>query len=278
MKNWKFPPKDLHVAKYVECYWLLEKEQYDVGNDYPKLNPDPSAHLILSSTHQQYRYDQGFIYQKGKGNHWIFPHRKTFVMDHSSPFLVIGIKFRVGALYSLNNSYSHTKLNKIEMVDIKKLTGADSFNVDAQLSKVVQSPQVVCDRLDHLLRPWLCNSNDDKYSELVRHVIPLLNNTPIAQIGSVLHCSQRTVERNFLKVTGFTLKQCQSMIRLEAILDYLYRLESGDINWVDVATKFGFSDQPHLIRYLKNTIGTTPGEYTRQRDFAIDIYGRFEFN
>ncbi len=38
---------------------------------------------------------------------------------------------------------------------------------------------------------------------------------PIAKIGKSLHCSQRTIERAFLRVTNLTLKQYQSMIRLD---------------------------------------------------------------
>jgi len=53
-------------------------------------------------------------------------------------------------------------------------------------------------------------------------------------------------------------------------------LAGESVNWADIATKFKFSDQPHLIRYLKNNIGATPGEYARQRDLSIDIYGNFE--
>ena len=66
------------------------------------------------------------------------------------------------------------------------------------------------------------------------------------------------------------------MERLEAMLDYLHKLDNKNIAWVDIALKFGFSDQPHLVRYLKRSIGNTPGEYARQRDLAIDAYGNFE--
>jgi AraC-like DNA-binding protein len=66
------------------------------------------------------------------------------------------------------------------------------------------------------------------------------------------------------------------MDRLEAMLQHLQNLEEKDIDWVDVANLFGFSDQSHLIRYLKTNIGKTPVKYVQQRDLAIDIYGDFE--
>jgi AraC-like DNA-binding protein len=110
----------------------------------------------------------------------------------------------------------------------------------------------------------------------MRRAVQRLTDTPIAKLGESLNCSQRTVERSFLRVTKLTLKQYKSMIRLEEILNYLYSLESESIHWADIANEFNFSDQPHLIRYLKNAISLTPGEYVRQRDLTIDVYGDFE--
>jgi len=90
MKNWKLAPKSESVAKYVECYWFLEKEPDDKVFNYPKLNPDPAAHLILADKEQAYQYNQDSISAKGNGSHWIFPHCKTLEMDNSQPFLMNG--------------------------------------------------------------------------------------------------------------------------------------------------------------------------------------------
>ena len=63
------------------------------------------------------------------------------------------------------------------------------------------------------------------------------------------------------------------MNRLEAMLEYLYQRKSGDLDWVEVAFRFGFSDQPHLIRYLKKQLGFTPKIYEKERGLTIDTYG-----
>lgn len=276
MRNWKRPPRDSYVAKYVECYWALEKEYDDVSNIQPKLNPDPAAHLILAGNEQIYQYAQDETRQKGHGCHWIFPHKKTYTMDHSQPFLIVGIKFQVGALYSLNNISSQSNLDNVVNVFFNELIQSDTFDLSALLAQAIEFPEQTCNLLDEFLLPWLLGSYDDKHSDLIDRALPLLKNTPIAQIGKSLHCSQRTIERTFLRVTKLTLKQYQTMTRLEEILNYLYSLEGISVNWVDIATKFEFSDQPHLIRYLKSTIGTTPGEYAILRDLTIDVYGNFE--
>jgi len=65
-------------------------------------------------------------------------------------------------------------------------------------------------------------------------------------------------------------------VNFEELLDYLHLQTNTSINWVEIAAQFGFSDQPHLIRQLKNTIGHTPGNYIKQRDLTIDVYGNFD--
>jgi AraC-like DNA-binding protein len=132
---------------------------------------------------------------------------------------------------------------------------------------------VCTDKLDQLLLPLIAHSHEDRHSELTRRVIPLLASTLINELADKLNCSQRTLERSFLKVTGLTLKQCQAMHRLETILEYLYQRKHSDIDWADIAYQFGFSDQPHFIRYLKQQINVTPKSYVQQRGFTIDVYG-----
>ncbi len=276
MKNWKLPPKNQKIARYVECYWFLEKEIGDLSHQQPKLNPDPAAHFIIAANHQQYHYEHDSSIQKGSGCHWIFPHRQSFVMDHTNPFCIIGIKFKVGALYALGQVQLQFALDKIQQSDITKLLPMQSIQFEGLLNNAAQHSQSTVEAIDELLLSWISQSEEDRHSELTRKVLPLLDISPVSEIGKALHCSQRTVERSFLKVTHLTLKQCKSMNQLEDILNFLYNKDKDAINWSDVAYKFGFSDQPHLIRYLKSTIGDTPTNYTSKRDLTIDTYGDFE--
>lgn len=278
MKSWKLSPKIEDVAKYVECYWFLEKELHDQSFSYPKLNPDPSSHLIVSNLNSKYEYTHSAKAQNVSGSHWIFPHLKTFTMDHSAPFKIVGVKFKIGALYSLKINNFSSKLDKVEMIDVNHLIGSRTFNLDQLLINAAEQKKQVCNILDEVLLPWLSDSHEDKHSHLVRQIMLLVGDTAISEIGGKLHRSQRTIERSFARVTGLSMKQIQSMIHLEEILNDLYQLNKEDINWTDVANKFGFSDQSHFIRHLKSSIGKTPANYALDRDLTIDIYGNFEFD
>lgn len=264
------------MAKLIDCYWFLERPEETDSNPFPKLNPEPAGHLIITIPEQPYHYDIESDRLKGKGSHWLYPYSKTLQMDHSHGFAIIGVKFHVGALYLLNQEPQQSLADTIVLADLNLLFETEEINEIDLIELAKQDPQRLCTKLDEILLPWLSKAEEDKHYKLTTKALPLLAKTPIAQLGELLHCSQRTLERSFVRVTGFTLKQCQSMNRLEALITYLYQREETDIDWLTVAYEFGFSDQPHLIRYLKSTLGVTPGEYAKQRDLTIDIYGGIE--
>lgn len=276
MKNWKLIPKDSQVAEFIECYWFLKKEPEDVSYEWPKLYPDPAAHLILANNDQKYRYQIGAQWRSGCGSHWILPHLKTHIMDHSTPFQIMGIKFKVGALYSLHSFGLSRDLDAVCHATSDQLADLRIDDILSILATALNEKEEARDLLDSSLNSVFQGLKEDKHSALVREILPILADTSLSQIGALLHRSQRTIERSFLRVTNFTLKQCASMIRLEMMLDQLYGLNPEEIDWVDLAIKYKFSDQPHLIRYIKKTIGETPNQYSRQRDLTIDVYGKFE--
>jgi len=276
MRTWKLAPKDPQVAKFVECYWFLKREQGDVGNNRPKLNPDPAAHLIVTQQRQRFSYQQESSTQTSIGCHWLYAHRQTYLMDHSEPFQILGIKFKVGGLYGLSFAKCTPALDIIQNIASNDLIELDSMRVQQLLLLACNDKEQVVDRLDKMLLPCLAKCQPDNYTELTQQILEQLMASPIQDLGELLHRSQRTLERSFLRTTNLTLKQCKSMIRLEQVLNTLYKMDKKAINWSDLAHQFEFSDQPHLIRYLKSAIGHTPSQYAQKRDLTIDIYGDFE--
>lgn len=274
MIQWLQQPKCHVVSTFVEGYWLIEKSNDVDSFQFPKLNPDPCGHLIISPINQSYAYDTGGDIESGLGSHILFPHLHTLLLDHTKSFIHLGVKFKVGALYSLKSlSPNHPTLDKVVSVDLPTLIDNNELNISDLLLFARKDGALCRDLLDKLLTHWLSQCHQDKYSELTLRALEIIDVTPIAKLGSKLHCTQRTLERAFNRVTGFTLKQCQSMNRLEAMLEHLYSLRKDEIDWADIAIKFGFSDQPHLIRYLKAQLGVTPNMYAKERGLTIDAYG-----
>lgn len=274
MIQWRHSPS-ADIARYIDCYWHIEKTADAQTPSHPKLNPDPAAHLLLAPPTQAFSYSLDDSPMSGQGSHWLYPNTRSLELDHSQPFVLLGVKFRVGALYALSlKDYHHPSLDQVAQAQLEDIMPETHVT---HLLKLAQTDAQACvSELDKQLTPWLMQSREDKHSQLVHKAINTLNDHPISQLGSVLACSQRTLERSFSRVTGITLKQCQTMNKLEAILEYLYQREKQDIDWAQIALEFGFSDQPHLIRRLKEYMGVTPAHYAAHRGFTIDAYGGVE--
>ena len=292
MINWIHYPKQAVINRYIECYWFIEKKPDANSYAFPKLNPDPSCHLILSPLDQAYRYDiqvdslsqggqqttcdKGLVLQ-GHGSHWLLPHHHTLELDHTESFVHLGVKFQVGALYSLGLAPELVNsMDQVKPVQFSTLFDPLSQQETTLIELARQQPNTCFEELDSLFKPWLKKAQEDKHSDLVRRCLPLLVDNSVSALGEKLHCSQRRLERSFNRVTGLTLKQCQAMNKLEQLLAFLYQREASDIDWVEVAFEFGFSDQPHLIRHLKQKLGLTPKSYVKERGFTIDVYGGVE--
>jgi AraC-like DNA-binding protein len=237
---WLKPSTSAEIAKYIECYWFIEKTADSNSYQFPKLNPDPSAHLIISPPAQAYHYDLNPGVANGEGNDSALVLDTVEAMERNELF---------------KSSLNQEQLLELAMIDAEQC----------------------CQQLDAMLSSWLspllAQSKEDSHSQLTQKALAILDTTVISALGGKLGCSQRTLERSFNKVTGLTLKQCQSMNKLEAMLEYLHQRNADEIDWVGVAYQFGFSDQPHLIRTLKKQIGVTPEAYSKEGGLTIDVYG-----
>lgn len=277
MIKWIEKPNLKSVSAFVESYWYLETDSGNSSNLYPKLNPDPSAHLLIASFQDGFRYMTENCVIQGRGAHWLFPQTRTLTLDHSKHTKIVGIRFRVGALYCLPFIHESQLVNQILEVSKNQYSEYCFPEVEKalQLAKTDINRCVVL--LDECLKVLLAGLNIDKNALLVKKALKLLPETPINELSDSLHCSHRTLERSFMKVTGLTLKQCKSILKFEALLQHIYTLDKESIDWVGLAYEFGFSDQPHLIRHVKSVIGETPGRYLEKRDLTIDTYGGVEF-
>jgi len=230
-------------------------------------------HLIIARPDLPYLYNQGIINSTGLGCHIMHPASKSTQLHHKDAFSIIGVKFLPGASFVLQSLLPSVVVNKVEDFNKKELC----LPVQEYLQQGEIEQQQLIFLLDEILLSYCQQANINKHFQQNQHCLQLLaaGNTT-KQLAEKLFCSTRTLERNFLKVTGLTLKQYQTMQRLELLVTYLYQQGQQKQNWAEIAAQFGFSDQPHLIRYLKQQIGLSPNNYLNQRDLTIDVYGDFE--
>lgn len=276
MNNWKYQPADKRLAKYIYCYWYLNKKSHDTQLRFPRLIPNPMAHLVVTLPDQTFSYKAGQSQHTVFGSHLLMPCQHFIEMDHRESFTILGITFQPGIVYSgfrlkpeqMNNHiFSHPQ-KVVPFIDVHKLEGLSGLGSGSLEEKARMLDQIFLPLLDHI--------HEDNHVRLVQKVLGAFRDQSLAELEQEFNCSRRTLERSFLKVTGFTLKQYQALVRLDKLIRYLYKHRDQSQDWADIALQFGFSDQPHLIRELKKSIGETPGRYANSRNLSIDAYGDFE--
>ena len=80
--------------------------------------------------------------------------------------------------------------------------------------------------------------------------------------------SQRHVNTMFHDQVGLPPKLLARIVRFHRLVKHLRQGNSG--TWADLALEFGYYDQSHLVRDVRQFTGITPSE---MRPLATDIYG-----
>lgn len=290
MNTWKHPPANPALAPLIDGYWLLECCHDDADRPQPLLIPNPSCHLILTPPddihHYQIPGQDGIQASTVVGPHLLTPFTQALTIRDNTQVLRLGVKFQPGAQYRLLGVSGKAQTNQIIHQPATKYPALDALIQPETLSELLSlrdHPEAVVAKLDRHFTALLTGSPDDRHSRLVQQALRLLVPTidhwdesrPSCALAQMLGCSQRTLERAFIRVTGLTMKQYLMMQRLDELFLYLYRHPDRQPDWTDIAARFGFSDQPHLIRQLRRAIGATPGRYLDARNLIIDIYGDF---
>jgi len=85
---------------------------------------------------------------------------------------------------------------------------------------------------------------------------------PVNQVAAAAHATVRTLERNFKKSSGYTVKDVSALMRFEQVRDQLWG--NPDTNLAGLALELGYADQSHLGREFKRYSGTTPLAFARK--------------
>lgn len=271
MMTWKASLPDYEWLIYK--IWYLDVPAKEDSFCPPLLIPNPRAHLIITPENQDYHYHGKEMNFRGTGSHLLSAIDSTIRLEDHAPLRRLGITFQPSALYQLHG-YSGVRINQCTPHPGEQILIPDAYsNPEHCFISREQTLTKIRRHLDTLqLQP-----RTDAFIDLTDKAMQALeldSNQTISELTEKCHSSRRTLERAFKRVTGLTIKQYQMMIRLEQMVLTLYQQQTVD--WAAMAQSFGFSDQPHLIRYLRQILGQTPARYSDNRNLTIDIYGDFE--
>lgn len=272
----------------IHQVWYLEVPEGEVIDPKPHLIPNPRAHLLFTPSEQGYSYDTGGTKLAGKGCHLLTANEHLLLLEDTAPIKRIGITFRPEGLYAIESRFSDASqvaaINQCEWFDWLNAAFDVRFQKGLWQLELQDSPQCLLNYIKQHLdaldiapcrsKPFLASQKAVSVMDAQALRSPELA-MDIDEIAKQCACSRRTLERSFKQVVGLSVKQYQQMARLEQMILTLYKQQEA-IDWASFSQQFGFSDQSHLIRTLKQQLRKTPSKYLKKRDLTIDIYGDFE--
>jgi len=84
---------------------------------------------------------------------------------------------------------------------------------------------------------------------------------PVSQVAEAAHATIRTLERNFKRSSGYSVKDVSGLMRFEQVRNQLWHCPNA--NLAGLAHELGYTDQSHLSREFKRYSGTTPAAFAR---------------
>lgn len=261
MKTWKLKPASDYLASYVEYIWALQVTK--PSQQSALLLPNPSANAVLSPSEDKHVYRKKGFKLEVQGGHWLSAYTEELYVDDVHPRQLLGVKFFPDGAFGLGLMQAPRPSQKIIRPLPSCFRWSDEIDIDCPkaTAKVIES---------QLLS--LPPTGDQRVWENVREARLHIDE---GKSLDLLPMSRRTLERQFLLVTGLSLKQYEQMVRMDRLIWAIYQEQAERIDWSDLAYRFGFSDQPHLIRQLKKAIGVTPKRYLIERHLSIDLFGDF---
>ncbi|MER2496769.1 AraC family transcriptional regulator [Vibrio neptunius] len=273
MITWKQPLQEFEWL--IHQVWYLELGVGEMLERKPKLIPNPRPHLLFTPDEQQYCYENDLLKLEGRGSHLLSISQQLLTLEDRAPLKRIGVTFRPEGLYLLDPS-GNLNTNHCDWPDwLATMFGPSLQN---QLWSSNDKSHLLDVLHHHFLQLNLHKRKDRAFSitqKVTTMVESRLSDWNIDQIADQCACSRRTLERHFKQVTGLSVKQYLMMMKLEEMVLSIYAQDT-EPDWAEFAQAFGFSDQSHLIRQLKNQLNRTPAKYLKNRDLTIDIYGDFQ--
>lgn len=231
------------LKPYIHCFWYSKNDSI---TPYKSLIiPDLCMDIIL------YEYNGCHADFCGINNHSFYS-----VNTDTEHF---GIRFYAwtAALFSDEtmvgtlNAYDNTQKYFCDFSDqtAEEILYADSLYEKKQLAE------------EYLLKKLGKRNIDTDVLNSIFYTIDLNGKATVTDLSDYNAVSKRKLERDFLCTTGVSPKQMINLIRYQLLWQDAVK---RDFNVLDSVEKFGYYDQPHLLREFKKYHGLTLSEARKE--------------
>ncbi len=235
---------DPAIADLVEQHWIVTWDQRGVAPTRREVLPDPSVNLAIEPRGR-------LIYGVGSG------HGVRLLQGRG---MVIGTKFRPGGFSGFTAGPVSDLSGRV--LTLREAFGSGGEDLDAALEAAPEIPRVIAVVTDFLRRR---RPAPDPRRELVMEVVEAMRGAgpeaSVSGIASDFAVSPRTLQRLFTRHVGATPKNVLQRFRRQRAVDLLGGSDAPSL--ARIAAELGYSDQSHLTRDFRATLGRSPSALKR---------------
>ncbi|TDF94733.1 helix-turn-helix transcriptional regulator [Paenibacillus piri] len=245
----EFPPGK-SLEPYVACYWTIDAD----ATDQPYLHriiPDGCADIIFDLRARSFSTG-AFV----AGLMTAFA-----AMNLESRYSLFGIRF-----YSENVRrffiYPVSELTGYHVL-LEDIWGKEAGAIAEQVISADGTSEMI-ERVESFLSKALLQNetnSDQLLQSSMQYIYASQGMMPIRDLAEQLCYSERNIRRTFQKELGVSPKELSGIIRFQCLLQELYH--GAPSRFTDIAVKYGYFDQSHLINSFKRFYGLAPGQVFR---------------
>lgn len=250
------------LSDFIACIWF--QEDYLPPHPRERALPDGSAEVVINLREDRLAIggqNPNSTFEQACGSLVYGPRTEYFLIDTSSPASILGIHFKPGGAFPFFGIPADELHNSILPLDL--FWGNQTEDLRGRLV----SAQSIAERF-HLLESFL---KAHIFAPLLRHPAvdyalrssrSPFNTSKVADIVDQIGLSSRRFSQIFREQVGITPKAFHRLHRFQNAVQRI--LQSGQVDWADLALECGYFDQAHFIHEFKAFSGLTPLEYQMQ--------------
>lgn len=175
----------------------------------------------------------------------------------------MGVRFRPGGAHAFFDLPLDAVTNRV--IELDALVGDDAAAELRDRTRPLGSDEARA----RAIEDWLLARRYavHPYFATIRRAMDLFHQSTftltVAEVCDRLGLSNRHLVRQFREVVGVTPKTMSRIARFQAVVTAIE--DTRDPDWARLAYRFGYADQPHLVREFRRMAGVTPTQFIARR-------------
>lgn len=247
------------IAPYVNCIMIGEDPKADSKTSIP-IYPDGYPGIMFQQSVNPF-----CLMPKQKELSELFLYGQTIepsTLETTGEFSYVVVQlYPFAAKYLLGVEPKELNGDCFDLLTLKHINTALYVNKLQSTKNLERRMEVISNLILELVQ----STNALRHNQIEQAIALIIKEKGQIKVADVLqkiHMTERTFERNFLKLTGLKPKQFARIIQFQSSLN---RLDKNNFeSLVTLGMDSGFADQSHFIRTFKKYTGQTPSYYLKQ--------------